>query len=167
VYQVGKEAKVFINDARSTKRKDIFCYLLLYKEQNKNNILYFICNLAASLHRGTEERAERCISRSAGRWNIHFFLFCVNSDRVKTTLMLLVFVAVCGNAVRSSGASDITLPSGSKFKTREDEEGARYWVGCREVLVRQFFVCLSLEEIGNTGFSLALRASIVNGVPDI
>jgi hypothetical protein len=81
--------------------------------------------------------------------------------------MLLVFVAVCGNAVRSSGASDITLPAGSKFKTREDEEGARYWVTCPEVLVRQFFVCLSLEEIGNTGFSLALRASIVNGVSDI
>ena len=56
---------------------------------------------------------------------------------------------------------------GSKIKTREDEEGARYWVRCREVLVRQFFVCLSLEEIGNTSFSLALRASIVNGVPDI
>jgi hypothetical protein len=42
--------------------------------------------------------------------------------------MLLVFVAVCGNAVSSSDASDITLPAGSKVKTREDVEGARYWV---------------------------------------
>jgi hypothetical protein len=46
-------------------------------------------------------------------------------------------------------------------------EGARYWVRCREVLVGQFFACLSLKEIGNTGVSLALHASIVNGVPDI
>ena len=28
--------------------------------------------------------------------------------------MLLVFVAVCGNAAFSSGASDITLPAGSE-----------------------------------------------------
>ena len=60
-------------------------------------------------------------------------------------------MAVCGNVVRSSGASDITLLAGSKIKTREDEEGARYWARCREVLVRQFFVWLSLMEIGNTG----------------
>ena len=61
-------------------------------------------------------------------------------------------MAVCGNVVRSSGASDITLTAGSKIKTREDEEGARYCDRCREVLVGQFFVWLSLMEIGNTGF---------------
>jgi hypothetical protein len=81
--------------------------------------------------------------------------------------MLLVFVAVCGNAVSSSGASDITLPAGSKVKTREDVEGSRYWVRCREVLVGQFFVSLSLKGIGSAGVPLALRASIVNGVLDI
>ena len=100
------------------------------------------------------------------RWNIHFLCF-VHTDGVKTTLLLLVFVAVCGDAVRSSGASDITLPAGSKIKTREDEEGARYWVRCRGALVRRFFVCLSLKEIGNTSFSLALHPRVVNGVPDI
>jgi hypothetical protein len=33
--------------------------------------------------------------------------------------------------------------------------------------LRRVFVGLSLKEIGNTGFSLAVRASIVNGLPDI
>jgi hypothetical protein len=82
------------------------------------------------------------------------FIFCFNIERVNATLLLLVFVVVCGNAVSSSGASDFTLPSGSKIKTREDEQGARYWLKCREVFVGQFFVCVSLKEIGNTGVSL-------------
>jgi len=141
---------------------------IYYYIKNKTKIIYYILFVTSQYH--CIEALKSALSdayRALPSLEYTFFLFCVNSDRVKTTLMLLVFVAVCGNAVRSSGASDITLPSGSKFKTREDEEGARYWVRCREVLVRQFFVCLSLEEIGNTGFSLALRASIVNGVPDI
>ena len=83
--------------------------------------------------------AERCTSGSAVAEI--YFLLRVHSDRVKTTLLPLVFVVVCGNVVRSSGASDITLPAGSKIKTREDEEGARYWVRCREVSVRAIFLC--------------------------
>jgi hypothetical protein len=41
-----------------------------------------------------------------------------------------------------------------KIRTREDEEGARYWLTYRKVFGGKFFVCLSLKEIGNTGVSL-------------
>jgi len=47
----------------------------------------------------------------------------------------------------SSGASDFTLPSGSKVKTRGGEEGARYWIKFLGG-IRGFFVGLSLKKIG-------------------